>query len=491
MKLSIRPLTAGLAVITAALLAPGVAHAAAPSNDDFGSATAVTALPFKANQDVQESTKASDDPTPCGTYTTWSVWYDYTAPADAIVRVAPSSTGSSRPFVAVYTGDRGALTQVPGACTTWGFPGYATFNATAGTTYHVMFAQQYNQSDLAVEFTTMPAAQNDDFAASAAAAVPGEYSGDLTVASAEPGEVRPGCDPDADRSVWFRFTPDRTRSVSVLAMFDWGPGITVYRGTTPDSLSEVDCVASGDRRYAVFTAVAGQTYQIRVADDPEAASLFDIRLATAPPLSPWVGAQPNNPSVYTDVTLAPYAGDSLGRDFVSGEVRFGDGGSAPITGAPIQHRYAADGNYRVEVTGATADGRTGTGFSTLKVDTHDVSLSDFVVPATARAGETKPIKVSVANTRHDETVTVTLYRLGEQGYYQEIGRLKQWVPAAAGRKVVFPFAFTYTAADVAAGKTSFKAVANIEDFYPGDSRSEDNELLASTAVRAKTAISMS
>lgn len=483
MKLPARPLIAGLVAVTAALLAPGAAHAAAPSNDDFGSATAVTALPFKATQDVRESTKAPDDPSPCDTYTTWTVWYDYIAPADALVRVTPTSTGM-RPFVAVYTGDRGALTQVPGACSTWGFPGNATFHATAGTTYHVMVSQQYPPSDLTVEFATMPPAQNDDFAAGAVATVPGDYTGDLTLASAEPDEVRPGCDPAADKSVWFRYTPSRTRSVSVRAMYNWGPGITVYQGTAPNSLSEVDCVASGDRRAAVFTAVAGQTYQIRVADDLEAASLFNIELETAPALAPTVGLYPNNPSVYTDVTLAPYSGDSLGRDFVSGEVRFGDGGSAPITGAPITHRYAVDGEYRVEVTGTTGDGRTGTGFGILKVDTHDVSLSDFVVPAKARVDETKPIKVSVANTRYDETITVTLYKLNEQGYYQEVGRLRQWVPATADRKVVFPFAYTYTAADVAAGKASFKVVASIDGNYSGDARPEDNQLLASTAVRA-------
>lgn len=490
MKPSVRPLLAGLAAVTAALLVPGVAHAAPPSNDDFGSATAVTALPFKATQDAREATKATDDPTPCNTYTTWSVWYDFTAPADALVRVTPTSTGT-RPFVAVYTGDRGALTQVPGACRTWDSPGYATFRATAGTTYHVMLSQQYNQTDLGVEFTTVPPAQNDDFAAAATVSVPGEYAGDLTVASAEPGEAGPSCDPGADRSVWFRFAADRTRPVSAQAMFDWGPGITVYRGAGAGALSEVDCVASGDRRPAVFAAVAGQTYWIRVADDAEEASLFDLRLDTAPPLAPFVGTYPNNPTVYTDVTLVPYSGDSLRRDFVSGEVRFGDGGSAPITGAPIVHRYAADGDYRVEVTGTTADGRTGSGFSTLKVDTHDVSLSDFTVPAKARVDETKAIKVSVANTRHDETVVVTLSRLTEQGYYQEVGQLKQWVPAAAGRKVVFPFAYTFTAADAAAGKTSFEVTAELDPSYTQDARPEDNQLLGSTTVRARAAIAMS
>ena len=488
--MKLRPLLAVLAAATAALLVPGVAHAAAPSNDDFGSATAVTALPFKASQDVREATKAADDPTPCNTYTTWTVWYDYTATADALVRVTPAGTGT-RPFVAVYTGDRGALTQVPGACRTWDTPGDATFRATAGTTYHVMFAQQYNQGDLTAEFTTVPPAQNDDFAAAAPVSVPGDYAGDLTVASAEPGEVRPSCDPDAEKSVWFAFTPDRTRSVSAQAMYDWGPGITVYRGAAATALSEVDCVRSGDRRAAVFTAVAGETYRIRVADDAEAATLYELRLDTAPPLSPFVTPYPNNPTVYTDVTLAPYSGDSLLRDFVSGEVRFGDGGSAPITGAPIVHRYAADGEYRVEVTGATADGRTGTGFGTVKVETHDVSLSDFVVPAKGRVDETKPIKVSVANTRHDETVTVTLSKLNEQGYYQQVGQLKQWVPAAAGRKVVFPFAYTYTAADAAAGKAEFKVSASLDPSYREDARPGDNELRGSTTVRARTAIAMS
>ncbi|MGW5747663.1 hypothetical protein [Amycolatopsis sp. NPDC003861] len=480
-----RPLLACLAAATAALLLPGVAHAAAPSNDDFGSATAVTALPFKASQDVREATKAADDPAPCNTYTTWTVWYDYTATADELVRVTPAGTGE-RPFVAVYTGERGTLTPV--ACRAWGTPGYATFRATAGTTYHVMFAQQYNQGDLTAEFTAVPPAPNDGLAAATPVSVPGDYAGDLTVASAEAGEARPSCDPGAEQSVWFAFTPDRTRSVSALAMYDWGPGITVYRGTTADSLSEVDCVASGDRRAAVFTAEAGQPYRIRVADDAEAASVFQLRLETAPPLRPWVSASPNNPSVYTDVTLYPSSGDSLGRDFVSGEVRFGDGGSAPITGAPIVHRYAADGEYRLEVTGSTADGRTGSGSGTVQVETHDVALSDFVVPAKARVDDTKPIKVSVTSTRHDETVVVSLSKLNEQGYFQEIGQLKQWVPA--GRKVVLPFAYTYTAADAAAGKAQFKVYASI-DPYREDARPADNELQGSTAVRVKTAIAMS
>lgn len=63
--------------------------------------------------------------------------------------------------------------------------------------------------------------------------------------------------------------------------------------------------------------------------------------------------------------------------------------------------------YTVTTTGSTADGRTGTGTATVEVDTHDVSVAGLSVPASGRAGQTKPIKVSVANTRQAENVRVT------------------------------------------------------------------------------------
>ncbi|SED07737.1 hypothetical protein SAMN04489727_6306 [Amycolatopsis tolypomycina] len=481
-------LTAGLAV-AAAVVTPAAAHAAAPSNDDFGTATTVTALPFKATQDIGEATASSDDPTSCNSYIAWSVWYDYTAASDGFVRALPSSTGT-QPFIAVYTGERGALTQVPGACAAWNTGPAATFPVTAGQTYHVMVFQQYSGAgqQATLDLVTVPREPNDDFAAATPATLPGTYSGDLTRSSAEPGEAAPTCDAGADHSVWYRYTPDRTRSISVEARSRWSPSVTVYRGAGRDTLSEVDCVAAGSgNKRPVFTATAGQQYWIRVADDADGASWYEIRLTTAPALTPNANVWPSTPSVFDDVSFSVNAGDRLGRPVVSGELRFGDGTSVTLTGnTPVTHRYAADGDYRVEISATTDDGRSGTGSQTLHVETHDVTLTGLSLPAQARAGQTKPVKVSVVNNRYDEKVLVALRKKTESGYYQEVGRLTQWVPA--GGRVDFPFAYTYTAADAAAGQAEFEVLASIDGRYDGDSHAADNRLAAVTVVRAASGV---
>lgn len=149
----------------------------------------------------------------------------------------------------------------------------------------------------------------------------------------------------------------------------------------------------------------------------------------------------------------------------------------------MTHRYAADGDYRLEMSATTDDGRSGTGSQTLHVETPDVTLTGLSLPAQARAGQTKPVKVSVVNNRSDENVVVSLRRKAESGYYQEAGTLTRWV--RAGGRVDFPFACTYTAADAAAGQAEFEVTANIDGRYDGDSHAVDNHLTAVTAVRAQ------
>ncbi|MFI9382259.1 PKD domain-containing protein [Kutzneria sp. NPDC052558] len=490
MTLSVRRLclpVLGFVAAVTVLLTPGVANAATPSNDDFDSATAVTALPFTSAQDNTQATTAADDPTSCYPSIRASVWYDYTPAADGIVLATVASSGST-PLIAAYTGTRGALTPVPGACTNFNTGSSATFHVTAGTTYHIMLLFPYYGTQVSFGLATVAPSPNDDFAAATVAGFPSEQSGDLARASAEPGEPTPSCDATADHSVWYRYTPDRTRSVSVEKVAYYvSPAITVYRGDQLGDLSEVDCAPSMSVANSVFTATAGQTYYIRLGASVLNTTRFDVRISTAPTLAPKVYAFPERPSVYNDVEFSTYAGDPLGRPLVTGEVSFGDGTSAPVTGDPIHHQYTKDGQYQVVLTGATADGRTGTGSLTVPVVTHDVSVSDFVVPASARVDQTKSISVSVADTRYDEDVSVELFRLSENGYYQSVGVLTQHVVAGAGRKVVFPFAYTYTAADAAAGKVSFQAKATLKTGYYDDAHPQDNTITAVTAtVRPKS-----
>src|SRR5438093_10702702 len=89
-----RSLITGLTAAVIALLAPGVAHADPPSNDDFDAATPVTALPFTVTEDTSEATRAADEPAACGLFSRNTVWFDYIAPADGIVE----ATLTSSPF---------------------------------------------------------------------------------------------------------------------------------------------------------------------------------------------------------------------------------------------------------------------------------------------------------------------------------------------------------------------------------------------------------
>ena len=101
----------------------------------FDSATEITGLPISTTIDTTGATKASDDPSPCNYQSYSSVWLRYTAPADGLVKLTSKSDRYAT-FYGVYTGTRGSLTAVPGACTTPGVQ-EKTFHVTTGTTYFV------------------------------------------------------------------------------------------------------------------------------------------------------------------------------------------------------------------------------------------------------------------------------------------------------------------------------------------------------------------
>src|SRR6266542_399336 len=99
------------AVVATAALFAGTAPAwAQPTNDDFDSATVVTEpLPFTDSVATADATTAADDPQCLGNGHT--VWYTYTPGADGWVNA--NTFGSNYDTtLSVYTGARGALTQV-------------------------------------------------------------------------------------------------------------------------------------------------------------------------------------------------------------------------------------------------------------------------------------------------------------------------------------------------------------------------------------------
>jgi hypothetical protein len=138
---------------------------------------------------------------------------------------------------------------------------------------------------------------------------------------------------------------------------------------------------------------------------------------------------------------------------------FGDGTTR--TEWSPSHNYAVEGDYTVSLTVTTGDGRTASTSKNLQVRTHDVAITKFTVPQSARAGQTRSISVEVNNTRYPEQVQVDLYKSTVTGW-EWVGSLQQYVPVRpSNRTTRFAFSYTFTQADAQVGRINFRAVAEI------------------------------
>ena len=112
-----------------------VSALAAPLNDDFDGAVLVTALPFTHTESTLEATHAADDPIfGCEFSSGPTVWYQFT-PSEDVRVIADPFGGENSYTIGVFTGTRGALTEV-------GCSGGSSvvLDASAGVTYHFVVA---------------------------------------------------------------------------------------------------------------------------------------------------------------------------------------------------------------------------------------------------------------------------------------------------------------------------------------------------------------
>lgn len=135
MKASRRFLAALAAALTSLAVVGSPAVAAPPGNDTFSGAEAIAAMPFAASLDTTEATTDSDD----DELNSWcgapamdaSVWYSYTATADAALLADVSASDySAGVFVAI---------GAPGSFEVLGCgPGGAVWEAFTGETYYIV-----------------------------------------------------------------------------------------------------------------------------------------------------------------------------------------------------------------------------------------------------------------------------------------------------------------------------------------------------------------
>ncbi|WP_177320919.1 PKD domain-containing protein [Lentzea waywayandensis] len=475
-----------IAVVAAAvlgMLVPGVAHAAPPANDDFDASTAITALPFTVEQNTSEATKASDDSFWCQPYDSQgSVWFHYTATETGLLRA--TSAGSGREMIiSAQTGLRGELRGVENACSVGSrYP--MTFRVTAGTTYYFLISG-YGAPGGALKFSldkVAPAANDAFAAAEPVSALPFSAQPDASVASYEADEPESTCVYDERKpSVWYSYTPT-TSALSVVPKATGNEAaVTVYTGDDITSLSQIACSQGNSWSPAVFRANPGTTYFLRFTSSHANYGYepVSVSLSEAPPLQPYMMISSDQLNVFSEVVFqADSYGDIDGDLTVAWD--FGDGTTTPAKKGSVRHQYRTDGTYQVTMRASTDDGRTATKTAPVTIETHDVGITKFVVPASARAGQSKPITVHVANTRYAERATVTLYK-SDGGSWTEVGRSELEVPAHPTRKVQFPFAYTFTPQDAVVGKVSFRAVVSL-DYPVRDARAVDNEVISIAAT---------
>ena len=467
-----------------ALAAPAVALAAAPANDAFANAATVASLPASESVDLTEATLEAGEPSSICWPQARSVWFVFQPVADVVV--SASSLGFADRFVTIYRQNGsgvGGLVHL--ACS---FPwSPATASLQGGATYYVqVVAPPWSAAGLVtLEIAAIPPPANDAFLdATTMSSLPYVDSVDMRAATVETGEPTQPIIGPFTATTWYSFTPSVGGSymVSTVGCCASLHNVAVYTGDAVDALRSVSGLRVCCNGF-VFAAAAGATYMIQSGHRGVVSGngQLGVRVEETPLPSVTAFWSPVDPSMYDTIGFSASTWDPAGIGIESIAWDFGDGTGA--TGGGATHRYAADGDYAVTLTGTSPDGRTASSTTTVMVRTHDVAITKLSTPHSARVNQARSITVAVANRRSAETVVVTLYRSRPGGGWDTVGQSTQLVPARASRTTAFAFSYTFTPEDGAVGKVSFRATASLagaRDALPGD-----NEAIASpTAVSA-------
>jgi hypothetical protein len=212
------------------------------------------------------ATAAADDPSCAGS--AHSVWYAFTPTRD--LRVRADTAGSDyATSLGVYTGSRGALSQV--ACAS--SPAEVTFTASANTTYFFMVAGVPGGT-LVFNVTEGPP-PNDEITGATPLALNTTITQNMALATRAPTDPTT-CGETFDNTVWYTFTATQSRPLNLdkqgtttrgfLALLtDLGNGPAVIA-----CANDSESINPGLR----FDATAGRAYYVMVA----AYSRFEARL---------------------------------------------------------------------------------------------------------------------------------------------------------------------------------------------------------------------
>ena len=272
-----------LAAVATVLMPASAALALPPGNDNFGSATVITSLPFSDSVDITEATTEPDEPQFCS-FSQQTVWYSITPAADAVLRA--ETTGSIFETLNVYESvgaGFGGLNIL--GCATPGGGNSVAFSVRAGTTYFLQAGFGGSGGTLRLNLQAIPAPPNNDFAnATPIAALPFTDTVDTGAATIEPDEPR-FCSL-SPQTVWYSFTPATDIVVRVDTSGSSIPftDFALYKALGPGfgGLSVISCPF--DHVSLHFNAKAGTTYYLQAGNTFFGRSgLMQVNVEEVPP----------------------------------------------------------------------------------------------------------------------------------------------------------------------------------------------------------------
>jgi hypothetical protein len=245
----------------------------APANDSFAAGTVLTGTTSTVTATNVNATKQAGEPGIAGNVGGKSVWFTWTAAASG--KISLNTVGSNfDTMLGVFTGS-----SVSGLSTIasnddasyYTLTSALTFNAVAGTTYHIA-VDGYNgaSGNIALNLNETVAPINDSFSKPTVLTGRGmTWRGTNIGATRELGEPYHAGVP-CSTSVWFTWTATTSGTVSLNTTgSNFDTVLAVYTGTTVSSLT---AVASNDDNpngttltsALTFNAVAGTSYRIAV-----------------------------------------------------------------------------------------------------------------------------------------------------------------------------------------------------------------------------------
>ncbi len=302
---------AALAVAAAVLLLIAPAALAAPANDDFGAAEALSpSLPRAIGGSNFEATRQTGEPDHAGDPGGHSVWFSWTPTESGPVGISGGCFSSFEGLVAIYTGASvNALTPVASnqglpLPTCFGPSAETEFTVAAGTTYWIAVDGKGGAQG-SFNYTINGKPANDDFAAATAIAgdPPQQVFGSNKYAGKEASEPDHAGDPGG-HSVWFAWTPSTSGPVAISTCSSFYALDTVLAVYTGSSLGALAPVASNDDAPAPewfpgcagpnsevqFDAVAGTAYKVAVDSTGGTVGNFNLRLRGRPINDNFAGA---------------------------------------------------------------------------------------------------------------------------------------------------------------------------------------------------------